>query len=185
MANILKSGRQSKSNVNANEASKTKIYNWDGMQSEEEYNKVNKKDKQERDREEAAAECESRPNKATTAASARELNGAQQVRLSLLFVARFLFLFFWLFTFPVLRFALTFVIYFAVDLPTDTHTQTHTYTSTHVVCHSFRCYSYCWCCWPTGHYSLRLAEAYLAGPARPRLVLHLCVCVSHFGLFGL
>lgn len=43
MAKIWKSGRQSEANVNANEASKTKIYNWDGMQSEEEYNKVNKK----------------------------------------------------------------------------------------------------------------------------------------------
>lgn len=40
---ILKSGRQSKADGNANEASKTKIHNRDGMQSEEEYNKVNKK----------------------------------------------------------------------------------------------------------------------------------------------
>lgn len=41
MVKIIKSGRQSEANGNANEASKTKIHNRDGMQSEE-YNKVNK-----------------------------------------------------------------------------------------------------------------------------------------------
>lgn len=99
------------------------------------------------------------------------------IRLSLLFVASFLFLFFWLFTFPVLRFALTFVIYFAVDLPTDTHT--HTRVHKHARCLQFFLLPFLLLLsWPTGHYSLRLAEAYLEGPARPRHVLHVCVCGS-------
>lgn len=101
--------------------------------------------------EEAVAECESRPNRATTAASARELDGAQQVRHQAQpFICGKLLVFIFL----VVHFsgvALCFDFrYLLCCRPAYRHTHTRAYTSTHVVCNSFCCHSYCCCRGPQG-----------------------------------